>query len=124
MTRATDWLDGYLTAWRTKDPDDVRAIFAEDAEYLFQPDARPVVGREAIATMWVEEDEPAVAVPDLRVLIENDDVAIITGQVDYPGHQLYLNMWEVWFAPDGTAKRFVEWYMTPRGPADGDADGA
>jgi hypothetical protein len=48
------------------------------------------------------------------VLIENDELAIITGSVVYPGHQSYSNMWEVWFADDGRAKKFVEWFMTPR----------
>lgn len=113
MTQATDWLAGYIRAWETKDPDDVRAVFADDAEYLFRPDDDdPEVGIEAIVRMW-QEPEPTTPVHDLRVLIENDELAVITGTVDYPDHQSYTNMWEVWFAPDGRARRFVEWFMTP-----------
>jgi len=113
MTRASEWLTGYERAWRSKEPADVRALFTEDAEYRFRPDdPEPVVGIDAIVEMW-QEDEPAEPVYDLRVLIEDDDLGIITGWVDYPGHEKYSNLWEVHFAPDGRAHRFVEWFMTP-----------
>jgi hypothetical protein len=36
----------------------------------------------------------------------------------YPGGRRYSNIWEVWFAPDGRAQRFVEWFMTPRKRSD------
>jgi hypothetical protein len=115
MTRTSEWLAAYETAWRTKSDDDVRAVFTDDAEYLFRPDdPEPVRGIEAILEMWAEEEptEPAYA---LSVLIENDQLGIVTGWVDYPGHQRYTNLWEVHFASDGRARRFVEWFMVPRG---------
>jgi len=41
------WLDGYLVARRTNDPDDIRALFTEDASYAGGPfDPDPWVGRE------------------------------------------------------------------------------
>ena len=123
MTKTSDWLNGYLRAWTSKDPADVRAIFTDDAQYWFRPDDdEPVVGIDDILAMWAEPEAPDV-VPDLRVLIENDELGIITGTVDYPGHAHYANMWEVWFAPDGRAQKFVEWFMTPRSTGDDeDAD--
>jgi hypothetical protein len=114
MTKATDWLDGYIKAWESKDEADVRMIFADDAQYWFRPDDDdPVVGIDAIVEMW-RDPEPSEPVHDLAVLIENDDLAIIKGTVAYPGAQSYSNMWEVWFDDDGRAKKFVEWFMTPR----------
>lgn len=114
MSRTSEWLAGYEKAWRSKDPADVRAIFTDDAEYLFRPDdPEPATGIDAIIGMW-GEDEPTDPVYELRVLIENDALGIITGWVDYPGHQKYTNLWEVHFAPDGRARRFVEWFMVPR----------
>ncbi len=114
MTRTSDWLEGYKKAWRTKDAADVRAIFADDAEYWFRPDdPDPVKGLDAIVKMW-GDDEPTDPVYDLDVLVENDGIGIISGSVDYPGHQRYSNIWEVHFAPDGRARKFVEWFMTPR----------
>lgn len=111
MTTTQNWLEGYLTAWRTKDAVDVRAIFAPDAEYWFHPyDAEPVRGIDAIVEAWMSP-ELTEAVPDLRVLVEGDDIGIIRGTVDYPGHASYVNLWEVHFAADGRARRFVEWYL-------------
>lgn len=114
MSKTSDWLDGYIRAWRSKADADVRAIFTHDAEYWFRPDdPDPVRGIDAIVEMW-GDDEPADPQFVLDVLIENDDLGIVKGHVDYPGHQFYSNLWEVHFAPDGRAQRFVEWFMTPR----------
>lgn len=122
MTATSEWLDGYLTAWRTKDADDIRAIFTDDAEYLFHPyDAEPLRGIDAIIASW-QEPEPAEPVVDFQVLIEDDRLGIVRGRTEYPGHATYLNLWEVHLAGDGRARRFVEWYMTV--PDDDDAAGA
>jgi ketosteroid isomerase-like protein len=119
MTRADEWLQGYITAWASKDEADVRAIFTDDAEYWFRPDdPDPVVGIDAIVTMW-GEPEPSEPHHDLAVLIEDDRLAVIKGTVAYPGGETYSNLWEVWFASDGRASRFVEWFMTPRAQDEG-----
>jgi hypothetical protein len=110
MSRTQNWLDGYIRAWRSKDAEDIRAIFTDDAEYFFHPDEPdPAKGIDAIIAMW--GDEPAEPQFDLRVLIEDDRLGIVTGWVDYPGLKSFSNLWEVWFAHDGRAERFVEWYV-------------
>jgi hypothetical protein len=120
MTTAERWLAGYIRAWESKDPDDVRAIFTDDAEYWFRPDdPEPARGIDAIMAAWLG-DEPADPQHDLRVLIEDDRLAIITGTIAYPGHERYSNLWEVHLADDGRARRFVEWYMQAAG-AEGEA---
>lgn len=111
MTRTSDWLDGYLRAWRTKDAADVRAIFTDDAEYFFHPYERdPVRGIDAIITAW-QEPERTEAVADLAVLVEDARIGIVRGTVDYPGYASYVILWEVHLADDGRAERFVEWYL-------------
>lgn len=118
MSQTRTWLDGYIRAWRTKDEGDVRALFTDDAEYWFRPDdPEPLRGIDAIVEMWRDEEEPAEPVHALDVLVEDDGIGIVRGEVDYPGHQRYMNMWEIHFAEDGRARRFVEWFMTPRGTA-------
>ena len=117
MSQTQRWLDGYIRAWTSKTPDDLRAIFTDDAEYWFRPDdPDPVRGIDAIIEMW-GDPEPSEPEFTFEVLIENDALGIIKGHVDYPGHQFYSNLWEVHFAPDGRAQRFVEWFMTPRAAA-------
>lgn len=112
MSKTREWLVGYLRAWKSNDPDDVRAIFTTEAEYWFRPDdPDPVRGIEAIVRMWTQEPEPTEPVIALDVLVEDETVGVVTGSVDYPGHQLYRNMWEIHFGEDGRAQRFVEWYM-------------
>jgi hypothetical protein len=116
MSRAQEWLDGYIAAWRSKDAADVRAIFTDDAEYWFRPDdPDPVRGIDAIVEMW-GDDEPPNPRYAFEVLIEDDRLGIVKGFVDYPDHQYYSNLWEIWFAPDGRAEKFVEWFMVPRKP--------
>ena len=45
----TNWMNGYLKAWESNEPDDVRALFADDAEYRYSPsDSAPLQGIEAI----------------------------------------------------------------------------
>lgn len=114
MSRASEWLDGYIRAWRSNSADDIRAIFTDDAEYWFRPDdPDPVRGIDAIIEGWAE-GEPVEPTFGFEVLIEDEHLGIIKGHVEYAGHQTYQNMWEVWFAPDGRAERFVEWFMVPR----------
>lgn len=114
MTRASEWLTGYEKAWRTEDPADVRAIFTDDAEYWPRPDAaHPYRGIDEILAMW-PESVGARPVYAFEVLIEDDRLGIIRGHVDYPGEHRYVNLWEVHFAADGRAQRFVEWFMTRR----------
>ncbi|MCR2783938.1 MULTISPECIES: nuclear transport factor 2 family protein [unclassified Microbacterium] len=109
MSRTREWLNGYITAWESKDPDDVRKIFTEDAEYFFQPDDPEAArGIDKIIEEWLDP-EPTKAEHNLDVLVENDQVGIISGHVTYPGHSSYVNLWEVHFAPDGRAQKFVEW---------------
>ena len=115
MSKTRTWLDGYVRAWKSKEPADVRALFTVDAEYWFRPDDDdPVRGADAIVRMWVEGSEPTEPVHQLDVLVEDESVGVVTGWVDYPGHARYRNLWEVHFGDDGRARRFVEWYMTPR----------
>ncbi|WP_143340685.1 nuclear transport factor 2 family protein [Demequina sp. NBRC 110057] len=114
MTQTSEWLEAYVRAWETKAEGDIRAIFTDDAEYWFRPnDAEPVRGIDAMIESW-REPEPTEPVHDLAVLIENDELGIIKGTVSYPGHADYTNLWEVWFASDGRARKFVEWWMLPR----------
>lgn len=123
MTHAQNWLQGYEKAWRTKDADDIRALFTEEAEYWTSPDdPAPLRGIDEIVPWW-QQDEPAEPIWQLGVLIADAGLAIIRGWVDYPGHKKYVNLWEVHFAIDGRAFMFVEWYR-PLATSDPDSEPA
>jgi hypothetical protein len=52
------WLDRYFGAWASNDPDEVAALFAEDAVYSWGPFRESARGREAIVRAWVEGGVP------------------------------------------------------------------
>ena len=57
------WLRAYFDAWRSNDPADVAALFAESAVYEYGPFREPAVGREQIVANWVANTNNP---PDLR----------------------------------------------------------
>lgn len=44
----TAWMNGYLRAWDSNTPEDIRALFTDDAEYHTAPFVDPRVGVDAI----------------------------------------------------------------------------
>lgn len=48
------WLDRYVDAWRSNDPADVAALFAEDAVYSYGPFREEARGRDEIVRRWVD----------------------------------------------------------------------
>ena len=53
------WLDRYIAAWSNYDETAIGDLFADEAEYRYQPWADPVVGRAAIVADWLSnKDEP------------------------------------------------------------------
>ena len=116
--KLTNWMNGYLRAWESNDPDDVRALFAPHAKYLYEPFGTPFEGQETIVTEWLKRaDEPGDASFTWAPLVETDDVSIIQGEARYKGDRNYSNLWVIRFADDGRATEFTEWYMEhPKSP--------
>lgn len=110
--RTANWIDGYLRAWRSNDPDDIGALFTDDAVYLTAPDAEPRRGRAEIASGWIEDaDAPGEWSFDWHVVHETSGIAVVQGRTEYPAERDYLNLWVIRFAADGRASEFTEWYM-------------
>lgn len=108
------WLDAYFAAWESNDPEDVGALFTEDAVYRLGPFRTPWVGRDEIVRRWVAggvddvhhryevlavEGEVGVArwrattqLPGDPVRVEQDGVLVIT------------------LAPDGRCREHAEWF--------------
>ena len=106
------WLDDYVAAWRSYDRDAIRALFTDDVSYAYHPYDEPLQGAEAVADSWLgDQDEPgsweAAYAP---ALIAGDEV-IATGETRYANGDVFSNLWQLEFAPDGRCARFVEWYV-------------
>lgn len=117
------WLDRYVDAWTTYDPEEIGALFAENAEYRYQPWAEPVVGRDAIVKSWVEpegsastRDEPGTYQAHYDAWAVDGDRATAIGESRYTNpdgsfQALYYNHWALRFDGDGKCVEFVEYFM-------------
>jgi SnoaL-like domain len=111
------WVQGYTRAWDSNVPDDVMTLFTADAEYRFAPSEEPAVGHDAIVTRWLDDaDAPGDHTFHWHLLALDGDLAVIQGRTEYARGTSYDNLWILDLAPDGRARAFTEWYMTPPGP--------
>jgi uncharacterized protein (TIGR02246 family) len=106
-----DWIAGYLRAWESNDPAEIGALFTDDALYFTEPGAEPWRGRDGIVEGWLaRRDEPGDATFEWQPLVEQDDLAVITGRATY-ATQSYSNLWVIRFDGDGRSREFTEWWM-------------
>jgi hypothetical protein len=120
------WLDSYVKAWKTYDPNLIGSLFADDVRYRFHPYDDPVVGRHAVVSAWVgESDAPGVSARDAlgtydanyAAIAVDGDVAVATGVTTYyeaPGggvDRVFHNCFVMRFDGAMRCSEFTEWYM-------------
>ena len=79
----------YITAWTTNDPEDIRALFTEDAIYATSPqEAEPWQGRDDIVEHWIAgRDEPDDWTFEWKLLGGRRRPGLCAGPDDLPGQQ-------------------------------------
>lgn len=106
------WLDSYIEAWKTYDPDRIGDLFSAEATYAYHPWGDPIRGRAAIVADWLSSrDDPDSWDAEYSPLLIEADRAVARGTTRYTTGKAYENLWEIDFGPDGRCTRFVEWYM-------------
>ncbi|MCE3294241.1 MAG: hypothetical protein K0Q84_3178 [Arthrobacter sp.] len=108
------WMEKYIAAWETNEPEDIRALFTEDAVYATRPyDPDAWRGREQIVERWIASaDEPEDWRFEWSVLGSDGDLAFVQGRTTYlDDRPSYENLWVIRLAPDGRASAFTEWFM-------------
>ena len=111
---AERWMQRYITAWTSNEPEDIRALFTEDAVYSTRPDDPEAwTGREQIVERWIaSHDEPGDWTFEWKLLGVDGGRAFVQGRTDYRGDsRSYDNLWIVQLTGDGRASAFTEWYM-------------
>jgi ketosteroid isomerase-like protein len=104
---------GYVRAWDSNAPDDVAALFTEDAEYRTEPYAEPWRGRDEIFRKWIEnKDEPGDAEFSWEPVVETPEVAVVEGRTVYrEPRRTYSNLWVIRLDAGGRCRSFTEWYV-------------
>src|SRR6266581_6549576 len=107
------WVEAYRRAWESNDPDEIGALFADDARYFTEPFAEPWTGRETIVRSWLErKDEVGDTEFRYQIAAVCDDVGFVRGWTRYftPPPREYSNLWVVRPAEDGRCQEFTEWW--------------
>ena len=118
MDRVEQWVTGYRRAWESNDPDDVRALFTEDAEYRMTPSSEPLLGHDAIVAGWLEhQDPPGSTEWSWEPVAEDGDTAVVRCLTVYPDgakRGTYDNLWVLRFGVDGRVRSFTDWWIARR----------
>jgi len=112
------WLDAYVRAWKSYDPEAIGDLFSENAICAYSPFSEPVRGRAAIVASWLEEPDAAGTYDGHYepILIEGDR-AVANGKSLYfeqDGSTLkteWNNIFLLRFDDDGRCAEYREWYM-------------
>lgn len=124
------WLDRYVEAWLTYDPELVGDLFSSDVHYRYHPYDAPIVGREAVVRSWVGEtsepgassrDEPGTFDASYAPAAVEGDVAVATGTSSYrdepggPVTKVFHNCFVMRFDDAGRCREFTEFYIRQPG---------
>ena len=107
------WVERYIRAWNTNDPDEVAGLFTDDAVYLTGPLDIPWNGKDRIVEGWLEaKDEPGTTSFTYEVIAVDGELGVVQGRARYlePPAE-YGNLCLIRLAPDGRCSQFTEYWM-------------
>ncbi len=123
---AQAWLDAYVEAWRTYEPDRIRALFSDDVAYRYHPYDEPVVGADAVVASWLGEsdadgastrDAPGSFDARFAPVAVDGDTVVASGVTSYrqvpdgPVERVYDNCFLMKFDGEGRCRDFTEFYV-------------
>jgi len=107
-------MENYQAAWTSNRPEDIRALFTEDARYERRPqDPQAWQGQDGIVEGWLAaRDEAGDWTFSWELLGMDGDTAFIQGVTTYASEQsTYDNLWVLRLDRSGRASAFTEWFM-------------
>jgi hypothetical protein len=123
---AQDWLDRYIAAWLSYEPDAISALFSEDVMYRYHPYDNPILGRDAVVASWLGEsdsedastrDDPGTYEATYAPVAVDGDVVVATGRSTYrrtsdgPVVGVYENCFVMRFDDAGRCRDYTEYYI-------------
>jgi ketosteroid isomerase-like protein len=112
------WLDAYVRAWQSYDPDAIGDLWTDDAVWFRAFDVR-ARGRAAIVAEWLSEqhlDEKGGYDASYEPIAIDGDIVVTHGRTRFADPRTgtvqtdYDNIWVLRFGPDGRCAEFHEWY--------------
>jgi ketosteroid isomerase-like protein len=123
---AQDWLDRYIDAWMSYDPDAISGLFSEDVAYRYHPNDEPIVGRAAVVASWLGQDAsgdastrdaPGTYEAEYSPVAVDGNTVVATGTSRYrevpggPVVRIYENCFIIRFDEAGRCREFTEYYV-------------
>src|SRR5689334_22254860 len=106
-----DWLARYRAAWKSDDPEQIEALFVDEATYSPWPFSSAWEGRPQIVRKWIERGDSNRAWEfEHEILAFEGDSGVVRGLTTYPAQgdepaEVYSNIWLIRLNPDGRAPR-------------------
>lgn len=128
---AQAWLDDYVAAWHSYEPEQIAALFTDDVVYRYHPNDEPIVGLAEVVASWRGEsavdtastrDDPDTYDAHYTPVAVDGDVVVATGTTTYretpggPVTRTFDNCFVMRFTGDRCAD-FVEYYVRRRDTA-------
>lgn len=118
----TKWLQDYVAAWKSYNPQAIAALFSEDATYRYHPFDKSVIsGRDSIIASWLKNrDKQGTYDAEYQVVAVDGNTAVSNGRSRYfKADQKTLirqfdNVFVMKFDDEGRCTEFSEWYVEPR----------
>jgi len=106
------WVEAYVAAWNSNDPEAIRDLFAAVATYKLEPWSQPWRGREQILAGWLENaDEPGDTEFEWWPLARDGDLRVLEAATRYRSlGKDYCNLWLVRLDAEGRCTEFAEWW--------------
>jgi hypothetical protein len=108
------WVERYVRAWNTNNPDDIGTLFTHDAVYDHEPFAAGWHGRETIVRQWLgRQDAPGATTFRYEVLAAQASRGIVRGWTQYhtdPARE-FSNLWVIEFGEGERCREFTEWWL-------------
>src|SRR5687768_1754950 len=118
----SEWIERYQSAARSDDPNEIAALFTEDAEYHTGPFDEPWRGRDEIVRNWIDRGDSGLEWEfDYEIMAADGHRYVIEGHTNYSSphyRHSFSNVWMIDLAEGGRASLFREWWVEeppPRG---------
>lgn len=111
------WLDRYILAWESLDPDAIEALFTDTVTYYAEPYATPYRTRQEVVDAWrASPDAPGSWRAAHAAQLVDGDRAVATGRSTYFAEDgtlraVFHNVFLLTFGEQGRCAEYREWYM-------------